>query len=163
MISCDPVPSFGLAAQPSGGSEVRDRDDLARGANAGFAGIWEACDVVGVVVADRHEEAFLIRVIEKMMAGTLTGGEAAVIAFPHDVAARAEDQSGGALQDEDVFLFFKVIVEAIRVLPGLEHVDSDADLRAAAVAAEALERGRRTDPFPGDVIHVEGLLKPLHA
>ena len=47
-------------------SELRDRDGLARGPNAGSARVGEAGNVICVVVADRHAETFLGGVVEKM-------------------------------------------------------------------------------------------------
>jgi hypothetical protein len=57
---------------------ILDRDGLAGGADAGFAGIREADDFIRVVVADRHEKTLLLGVVVEMVAGALTGGEAAV-------------------------------------------------------------------------------------
>jgi hypothetical protein len=58
-------------------SEARDRDGFASRADASLAGIRKAGDVIRVVVADRHEDAFLLGVIEELMPGALTCRKAA--------------------------------------------------------------------------------------
>jgi len=78
-----------------------------------------------MVVADRHEDAVLLRVVEEVVAGALTCGKAAVVALFHDVLAVAENERRAALQNEDVLLLLQVIVEAVRVLPEFQEIDPD--------------------------------------
>jgi len=53
-------------------SNARYRDRLAGRADAGFAGVREAGDVIRAVVAYRHEDALLLGVVVEMLASALT-------------------------------------------------------------------------------------------
>lgn len=60
--------NFGISTRREKGTETRDKDGLAGGADSSLAGIREADDLIGMVVADGHEEALLLRMIEEMVA-----------------------------------------------------------------------------------------------
>jgi hypothetical protein len=51
--------------------------------------------------------------------------------LPHYIFAGAENQRSGAFQDEDMFLFAKMVVKSIRVLSRLQDIDPDANLSTA--------------------------------
>jgi hypothetical protein len=87
-----------------------------------------------MVVADGHEEALLLRMIEEMVACALTGREAAVVALLMTYLWAPRINVALPFRMKCVFLA-QVVVKSVRVLPGLKHVDSDADLGSAPIAA----------------------------
>jgi hypothetical protein len=154
MLTVNPeYPNRDCDAQSSAAGRVRERfyasDFAYRHRLSGcldscLPGFGEARDVIGFIVANGHEHAVLIGVIEQVMPGALTSREATVATLLHEIPAAAEKQRSAALQDEDVFLFAKMVVKLIRVLAGLQDIDPDANLGAAPESSKPLEcRGPR--------------------
>jgi hypothetical protein len=54
-----------------------------------------------------------VGVVEEVVSGLLTGGEAAVVALFHYILLIAKVQGRAALEDEDVFLLGEMVMEFV--------------------------------------------------